>query len=775
MARTDSQQTVHVTVDADGKVLRVRDPIVGAPRPWVNSEHMPRQGTVYGWDITPRLTGGQIAHPAYATTVAVAPNPPDDPAHRQTHQIQPAGFIKLDCGLWGTYDHPTRDFGLIEGENVWLCSYTGNVAPSGQDPAKLPAAGTIADALVQKLATYGKHLHFKLKLTVPQNANHAVPADHKLYICLPDMHLPEQWVDLYPASSRISNVRRRAELRRLLRMCQCKVGLLNDSLLTQANLDLIQRKLDAWERGSNETIDITFTVSKSVHHVLNLTYLTSNDVTQTYTKDEFLAEKAHLDREIHALSAWFYPVTPKASVAAPLVNPEEINPPLDNPHDDPIGNSPVPAVDLANFLFAVKELRTAQGADKVMVIQIGDLFELWMNREFLYFQHPNIPADEIGKFTAGTSGVGFRDGFVGVTAYAAIKVADMHQDSFQLRQDPNWTDSAGSHPAKHYPYHPLDQAQLYLRHNTAGSAGGAMGRLGTLLTDRLARVEDWTWPGPAPADHPDLIDPLKSWIRSKPAGFFQRTVRRGHQETRWNKMVLELLLVELNCKKIHGNHDGYRSDHALLAAGHRGACDPWVSETGVWFEHGHRWDYYNRDGVAMGAGMTNDVYYHNKEMVANSGTSDALFKQEQAFHQSGSAQWYLMCNYGHADSWFDANIRKWSVYVSGHTHNADLVRIDFNLANVDLVQQIIADKVQEARDAVLRMQTWLEEQRRRLARLREQIVQGIQDTAADARDGAIDMAHSARDGAIDLYHSAREGATEIENQISDSLSDLWPW
>ena len=744
MARNDNQQIIHATVNADGEVLRVRDPIV-APRPFVFAEHLPRQGTVYGWNVKPRLKGGQIKQPSYASMVAGAPNAPDDPNHRQTLQVQPAAFIKLDCGLWGTYSSPTRDFGLIEGDTVWLCSYTGGATPA-QDAAKLPPSGTVADALVQKLASYGKHIQFKLKLVVPASTKHIVPPEKKLYICMPDMHLPEQWADLYPAASRISDPRRRAQLRRLLRSCQCKVGMLNDSLLSQANLDLIQRKLDAWERGSTETIDINFTVSKSVKSILGVPYVSSNDVNETYTKDEFLAEKAHLDREVHALSAWYYPVSRKKDVVTPKVNPEEIRPPRDMPDDDPINSDPAPSADLANFLFAVKEVRAAQGADKVIVVQIGDLFELWMNREFIYKQHPTIAADQIGSMTS--------DGYVGMTAYAAIKVADMHQDSFQLRQDPNWTDSAGSHPAKHYPYHSWDQSELYFRHNIAGNAGAAQSRLQTMLSDRLARVEDWTWPGPAPADDSGrLVAPLRDWIRGKPAGYFQRTVRRGHQETRWNKIVLELLLVELACKRIHGNHDGYRSDHSLLSAGHRGACDQWVSEPGVWFEHGHRWDYYNRDGVAMGAGMTNDVYYHNKEMVDNSGTSDSLFKQEQAFHQSGSAQWYLLCHYGDAAAWFDGGIKKWGVYVSGHTHNADLVKIDFTLAAPDELRKLAAEKAEEAREGMRRILSWIDEQRRKLGQLREQLVQSVQSGVESARDGMADLSDA----------------------TSDALTDLWPW
>jgi hypothetical protein len=204
-----------------------------------------------------------------------------------------------------------------------------------------------------------------------------------------------------------------------------------------------------------------------------------------------------------------------------------------------------------------------------------------------------------------------------------------------------------------------------------------------------------------------LIEPLRQWIAAQP-GQFQRTNRRGISETRWNHLVLQLLNVELKALRIHGNHDGYRSDAKLLPdSAVPAACKRWISQQGVWVEHGHRWDYYNRDGVAMGAGMTNAVYYHNQELIAASGgIAGKAFRQEQAFFQPGAAQWYLLINYGSA-AWFDGSIQKFGVYVSGHTHTADLARIFYELANSDQAADWLNERKQDAADAATAAQKWL--------------------------------------------------------------------
>ncbi|MBI4585776.1 MAG: hypothetical protein HY717_17335 [Planctomycetes bacterium] len=749
MARNDAR-TVKVTISADGEVLRVRDPILTV-RPYVDAA-FPKRGVVYGWNLEPRLSGRQIQQPTYASSVAAAPNASEDRSDRQTLQVQPTQFVKLDCGFWGNYKDPQRDFGIIEGTNVWLCKYTGTTNP-GNDPDKLPASGTLAAMLLERLAAHGKYIHLVSHASIPPNARAAVPPDQKLYICFPDLHLPEQWPDLYPASSRLAPGRRRAGLRRLLHQCQCKVGPQNDSLLTQADLDLIQTKIDAWEGGSAETITISYAVSTSVYvpPVENaMPVFTPNRVTETFVRDEFLAEKAHLDREIQGKSAWFYRVTaaPGADVAVPPIDQNEMNPPVDSVVDDPVAGDVSPAIDLSNFLFIIRELRQSQGANKVVVVQVGDLYELWMNREFMYKQHATIPADEIGGIR--------RDGYAAVTAMVAINVSADYTEAFQLRMDPTWTGSSGGpHPAKRYPYHSWPQAEMLYRHDISGNPGApALTRLQGRLIARCDSVEAWTWPGGAPADHSALIVPLRDWIRAKPAGYFQRQNRRAQMEIRWNRLILELLLVELDAKRIHGNHDGYRSDPQLMTnPGHRAACKPWFSELGVWVEHSHRWDYYNRDGVAMGAGMTNVVYYHNQELIAASGGfAAAAFRLEQAFYQAGSAQWYLLTNYGQPSTWFNPGIQKFGVYVGGHTHGPDLVKIVYDLATSDQIAQWARERQAEAEQALRDAQDWLRRQREEASRRAQEALNAI----ARGLRRAGDYVNELRDSAARRLRQAQE-------------------
>ena len=778
----DTARLVRVTMSAEGEVLRTRDPGLSAQRvtswsheptrPWIDRA-FPMNGSVYGWNIQPYCTGSHVRQPRYAAQVAAAPNDPNDPQDRQTVQVQGAHFVKLDVGFWGNYDMrqlqqapPQRNFGIIEGPDVWLCNYfdPSHSLPSGvpvppANPADLiPAAGSLARQLIDQVAAAGKRVVLVSHATIPPSTDAAVPAANKLYVCLPDLHLPEQWPDLYPVANRLAAGRRRATLRALLRKAQCKTGPANDSYLTQSHLDLIQQKLDAWQGGSAETITIQYAVSHTVTYPPR-TYPTDPEdpgpppiitpitVNETYARDEFLAEKAHLDREIQAKSTWFYggQTTPGTDVTVPAQT-DEVDPPVDSTADDPITADPVPGVDLANFLFVLRGLRQSAGASRVIVVQVGDMYELWMNREFMYKEHPTVPTDEIGQVS--------RDGFVAVTAVAPVNFTESYPDAFQLRMDAEW--GAPPHAAKRYVFHQWTRSELYYRHNTAGSPPAtALTRLRQRLLDRINGVEAWSFLGPGPESDSRLVPGLQAWIRTKPAGYFQRQNRRGQQETRWNRIMLELLNVELQCKRIHGNHDGYRSDPNLMNnRSHPAACEQWFSEEGIWVEHSHRWDYFNRDGVAMGAGMTNAVYYHNQELIAASGGAAAsVLRQEQAFFQPGAAQWYLLVNYGTPASWFDPGVHKWGVYVGGHTHAPDLVKVYYDLATTDEVRawaaQRRADAEQAARDAA----AWMRRQ----------------------REAAEQAAQRAYQSAADTYRSARARAEELRRRMGQTVRDLLPF
>ena len=386
---------------------------------------------------------------------------------------------------------------------------------------------------------------------------------------------------------------------------------------------------------------------------------------------------------------------------------------------------PSPAADLANFMFVVRELRNAEGADKVKVVQVGDLYELWMNREFMYRESPVIGADQLGD----------RGTLTGISVRAALLNTDMSfPTAFQYRHDRDWVHGGTAHAAKRYVYHGWERDLLLRRHDVAASNPGAA-RMGGLLSDRIAAVEEWSYAEPATDP---LLPGLRQWVNGRRATF-TRANARGITETRWNKIVLELLGVELSAIRIHGNHDGYRSDAALLPnRGSPAASTQWFSEAGVWVEHGHRWDYFNRDGVSMGAGMTNVVYYHNEDLIAASGgRMAAVLQQEQGFFQTGAAQWYLLVNYGNR-SWWGSGVETFGVFVSGHTHGPDLVKIYFQLATAD------------------RAADWGRQRQEDLDRMQRRVRQAASDAADRAAQTARDAAAGARRRLDQLHRRASE-------------------
>jgi hypothetical protein len=781
---SDNVRQVRITINNDGEVLRVRDPGLDDSRPWIDAV-FPKLGQVYGWDLSSRLTGAQIRRPSYHDSVAATASDQADRADRQTLQVPGTTLVKLDCGFWGHYLRARpgqRDFGIIEGPNVWLCSYRSTVRTT--NPATLiPAAGTKARMLIDRIEASGRYVSLLRHATIPPNSEAAVPAEQKLYLCFPDLHLPEQWPDLYPATARLAPGRNRAALRYLLRQSQCRAGPANDSLLTPSNLNILNACLDDWAAGGSRALSVTFDASVTIilpDDPEGMPIYSPNSITLNCTKDQVLAEKNHLDREIQAKSTWFYPAGAAIIAGSPIrrpltSDPNEVEVPEDNLADDPItlmaptssllptdvverppdttmavpGHMAAPAADLADFLFVVRELQRAQGASNIKVIQVGDLYELWMNREFMYKDAPVIANDELGQTS--------RDGVCAISSAAVLNYTEYEfKDSFQLRQGKEWSEAGGAaHAANRYVYHRWTRPELYRRHDVTGPiAAVQQARLQRRLLERIESVTNWSWPEPA---SDPLLPALRTWMRTKPPTTFTRRNLRGATETRWNNLVLELL-QDLQAVRIHGNHDGYRSDaRLLLSRSSPAASHEWFSELGVWVEHSHRWDYFNRDGVAMGAGMTNVVYYHNEELIAASGgAAAALLRQEQCFFQAGAAQWYLLVNYGDASSWFNSGIHKFGVYVGGHTHGPDLVKVSFEQSNA----AIAAD--------------WAEQRQRDIERAQRRAQQVATDIAARARETAADAAARARQMLADASRRAREIGAGARRRFTQLL-DYWPF
>ena len=163
------------------------------------------------------------------------------------------------------------------------------------------------------------------------------------------------------------------------------------------------------------------------------------------------------------------------------------------------------------------------------------------------------------------------------------------------------------------------------------------------------------------------------------------TNARGQKEYFWNECILKLF-NEVECKMIYGNHDGYRGDSILnpldpSSKPHEKVV-PWICEDGIWAEHGHRWDFFNRDGMAFGAAVTNLVYYYNEGILSLDKLKESWPLEIRQFHEEflpGYVQWSMIINGCITDVVDklkrDKKIGNFAVQIVGHTHSPDLLKI----------------------------------------------------------------------------------------------------
>ena len=177
----------------------------------------------------------------------------------------------------------------------------------------------------------------------------------------------------------------------------------------------------------------------------------------------------------------------------------------------------------------------------------------------------------------------------------------------------------------------------------------------------------------------------------------------------WQRLIFDLF-GKLEFQNIHGNHDGYRSDPLLVQSVSIPAQE-WISFPGIFVEHGHRWDEFNRDGCAIGAGMTNMVYYYNISMThddKHSKVKGMIMPQDQKSFIPGVAQWYLLVNM--TDHQYLARdqstpVLPFGIVVTGHTHHPDLCRIHFEkeggfLQNLEEDVVTVAKTIGDAASAI---------------------------------------------------------------------------
>lgn len=738
---------------------------------------LPLDGEQYEWNLSKYFdTGIPITH-FFATYLAVAANA-TNPYHRNTAKLNVPELIKLDCGHWGGYKRwrefdgeaggPQREFGLIEGSNVWLCEY---VVSSN--------AATITRDAVQEFAGKGAVLARELAEVVgkpglgairPKIYAHATAAQlmtdrqvkQSLYLGFPDLHLPERWPELPTPAERYGGddpnsgqKKARLKLQQRLRDCQRVPGNIAGNTLSATQMQRIQDYLELiqpYVQARELNRDAPEPADQFTFHTRTITQKTHN-----FTARQFLAEKDLVDREIRLRSTWFYGRGPNYAKEAGFGSDDIFAKIVEN------GNGVgTPGQDLVNFLCAIRQLRedlsnnrnqrintinartTTPYTDRhVKVVQLGDIYEAWLNREFLY-----------RGFWVRQTNAGKQIPYFAINC-GATGTANPVKDDYQFRIDEeNFSPKARARlHAKYYMYNHVPKKQMFYRHvvgdmvepaYVANEAElerifhlpeGEFRRRQDLLKARVDRVKAFSLPieqdfahklnllfqerqpnylaqfyqnsfGPLEQVQVRADDPVARHLgitgnrykfRNPPPGYVRNNAN-GYQEILWHKVILDLF-QNLDYRCVYGNHDGYRGDPLLNKAlvSPRDKCPGWLSDSGVWFEHSHRWDEFNRDGCAFGAGAANLVYYYFNNLCSkSSGKTEAEFaKQEQACFQPGAALWFLLANFGKQLPWFrdqagisapanmgdgtTQSVQPFAIYVSGHTHSGDLIRIQFSL------------------------------------------------------------------------------------------------
>jgi len=704
-------------------------------------------GTHYGWDLGAMVASGPaMRNDRFPTVAHACMNDPKDKKHHNTLAPRPWELVKLDVGYWGAYYRKkvsgdadfSRDFGLSQGQDVYLCRFHSECDDATKkkywkDIDELSPGVEGKETPIKRLLTKLKDNGFAVELrehaTMPSTSLIHGLKSNELKVFFPDLHLPERIPD-QPALSVNApqgqipyvhlNTTAREQLQVRLVAMQHKPGWAQFNSMSTTDQSKIQEHIEKLIVGG-ESVDSKVKYDRA--GPWNSEY--------TYTREQFLAELAHVERRIRAGSCWFYeptgkytpPVKSGLKSLADLVTMDETE--LD----------PSTAIDLINLLLEVRQLRADGYA--VKVYQVGDLFELWMGREFLYFDFPTIDAPLSGLAAKMMRTVSSRE------KLGSLKDLGIGDD-FQYRKDAGWrtsTDVDISKGCKQFVFNEIRQDLLLQRHKS----GWHFQRDGTLNTKKFYEAigNEWvmnhaldeTWKatidskkyeqlgkgviGRLQALHHQRVQNVLNHClpskNAKPHGWeklqanefmneFRRTgdrlilddehawstPYRVKQDEYYFNAAIVWLLDTLDAQYIHGNHDGYRSDPIFASHSFGYDAKEYISEEGVWIEHSHRYDRYNRDGRAIGAGMTNLVYYFMDELLKSdktaadwAGWGPLPYSQERTSFQPGAAQWFALVNLADGNHTGlkpiqSRNIKNFGLYVGGHTHGPDLVRIRFS-------------------------------------------------------------------------------------------------
>jgi hypothetical protein len=846
---------VFVTLYKDGRLKHIKDkegPHLIFERGKYQKAGLPLDGEHFEWMLSEYERTGVPITSLYRAYGHMAPNEQNS-KDLNTVKIDLPKLVKLDCGLWAAYKvdreykgkdgGPQRDFGLIEQGHVWQAQYVSAMHPKKRDIDKinkqtqkeLKDAGAVLATMLVKMVEGAKL--GAIELLKHAYTEKSPVTGSSLYICFPDIHLPEKWPDLPNPEHRYGGKTPtkkeeevRSKLQRLLRACQSRPGLLYGSRLGRVYAEKVQKYIEdlsgleeLWVNGNRDDDKLTRR-QLEVPIEGKWTIMQKNIFV---TAQNFLAEKDIVDRALRVHSSWFYGpgktyYDQKRHKKAPPFNGK------DDLHKillDCDAGDATPAFDLVNLLIAVMHLRRRlnldilkqefehdpqdwqqpladlkqqeYGPENVRLRQVGDLFELWQNREFLYhgfWVRQTDAGSEVARKSARA---------------AAVALFSKNHDGYQYRKDELYYDpdakskqipelSEGEHRrklAKWYTYNPIPKEMLKYRYVVGDMVQkeylppsadeyadkyledlfrlppSELKRRRKLLADRIKSAKEFSLPIPKDSALGKCMEQLYSHRRNSYLGRFYRTHfgdqmvgwklvksgtgvekyylifagRLGHcfpvlgpnlktryrkedylgcQAFLWSRLILDLL-AELGCQAVYGNHDSYRGDPLLnseavtvdkVRGANAGPLLGWLSEPGLWFEHGHRWDQYNRDGCAFGSGPTNLGYYwwHNLGARTKAGKfaktegEKKYGKQEQKCYQAGAALWFLLLRNKENLPWLnqqvhfkDNKVHPFGIYVCGHTHTADLVDISFSLessAKKEMTQKGFKEKITRKMD-----------------------------------------------------------------------------
>ena len=305
-------------------------------------------------------------------------------------------------------DKPQRNFGMVQGRDVWICNFRRDAV---NDNKSIPADGSPAKQVMDAIKAYG----FDIELTMHTVAGCTPFTEDldptQLYIFFPDLHLPERLPDKPDDANRPDKAgsSKREDLRHELRMSQHEFGLLaGNRHMDTSRATVIQNYLEDVSNGGQNAF--------------------SGQDGGTFPAAKVANEKKIIDRTIRTRACWFYP---------PDGNNDETTD--HSKKDDFAIMMADPAVDLVCMLSAVLKVKTA-GAN-ITVVQLGDLYELWMGREFLYRDFPVTAEFATLSFPRLT---------------LALLQSDLlgEGDEYQYRMDPAWTDGDNDSP------HPIKRSCL---------------------------------------------------------------------------------------------------------------------------------------------------------------------------------------------------------------------------------------------------------------------------------------------------------------------------